>query len=74
MFCQVTNLVAWCQVDGSGLELHWKLSDTTVDFKLTHTSSLAGWLSLAVNDNALMVGGDAVIGQTSGTHECTAEY
>ena len=68
MSCQLINLVAWCQLDGSGLELYWKLSDTIVDFKLKHTSSAAGWLSLAVNDNALMVGADAVIGQTSGTH------
>lgn len=46
--------------------LSWKLYDSKVAFKLTQRSSSAGWLSLAVSSDGLMVGGDAVVGQLSG--------
>ena len=50
----------------SDLRLFWKMYDSTVDFKLTQRSSSAGWLSLAVSSDGLMVGGDAVVGKLSG--------
>jgi len=52
----------------TGIELHWKVESPSVSMKVIRRGSGTsnGWLSVAAAPTAVMVGGDAVVGQASG--------